>query len=169
VGAVHLAVGLALGVLSAARDRHAREAVARAGQLGLLVAAAVAAAATLGAAPAGALRPALWAAGGCVAASALAEGPLALLDAVLTGGNVLSYARLMALGAASVMLAEAANGLAQALPGAFGAALAVLLHGVNFTLGLLSPAIAALRLQYVEFFEKFYRDGGHPFRPLTLA
>jgi V/A-type H+-transporting ATPase subunit I len=75
----------------------------------------------------------------------------------------------MALGAASVMLAEAANGLAHALPGAFGVALAVLLHGVNFTLGLLSPAIAALRLQYVEFFEKFYREGGHPFRPFALA
>jgi V/A-type H+-transporting ATPase subunit I len=40
---------------------------------------------------------------------------------------------------------------------------------VNFTLGLVSPAIAALRLQYVEFFEKFYREGGRPFRPFVIA
>jgi len=168
-GGVHLAAGLALGVWSAAREGEAREAIGRAARLALLGAAAVGASAVLGALPPSALRPALWTAGASVAASALAEGPLALLEALLTAGNVLSYARLMALGAASVMLAEAANGLAHALPGPFGVALAVLLHGVNFTLGLLSPAIASLRLQYVEFFEKFYREGGHPFRPFALA
>jgi V/A-type H+-transporting ATPase subunit I len=67
------------------------------------------------------------------------------------------------------MLAEAANVIAGALPGVAGIALAVLLHAVNFSLGLISPAIAALRLQYVEFFEKFYREGGRPFRPFVAA
>ncbi len=44
----------------------------------------------------------------------------------------------------------------------------MLLHAVNFSLGLVSPAIAALRLHYVEFFEKFYDEGGFPFRPFGL-
>jgi V/A-type H+-transporting ATPase subunit I len=45
----------------------------------------------------------------------------------------------------------------------------VLLHLVNFTLGLISPTVAALRLHYVEFFEKFYDEGGAPYRPFALA
>jgi V/A-type H+-transporting ATPase subunit I len=53
-------------------------------------------------------------------------------------------------------------------PAAAGLALGVLLHLVNFTLGLVSPAIASLRLHYVEFFEKFYDEGGFPFRPFGV-
>jgi V/A-type H+-transporting ATPase subunit I len=50
-----------------------------------------------------------------------------------------------------------------------GVALGVLLHAVNFTLGLISPTIAALRLHYVEFFDKFYDEGGAPYRPFALS
>jgi V/A-type H+-transporting ATPase subunit I len=68
------------------------------------------------------------------------------------------------------MLAEVANLLATSLePAPVGLTLGVLLHAVNFSLGLVSPAIAALRLQYVEFFEKFYDEGGFPFRPFGAA
>jgi V/A-type H+-transporting ATPase subunit I len=67
------------------------------------------------------------------------------------------------------MLAEVANGVASSLePRAAGLTLAVLLHAVNFSLGLVSPTIAALRLHYVEFFEKFYDPGGAPFRPFAV-
>ena len=105
-----------------------------------------------------------------LAVALAAEGPLAALDLVLALGNVLSYARLMALGLASVMLAEVANLVGATLePAAAGLALAVLLHAVNFTLGLISPTIAALRLHYVEFFEKFYDEGGAPYRPFALV
>jgi V/A-type H+-transporting ATPase subunit I len=94
---------------------------------------------------------------------------MAALDLVLGLGNVLSYARLMALGLASAMLAEVANLLATSLrPAAAGVAIGVLLHAVNFTLGLISPTVAALRLHYVEFFEKFYEEGGVPYRPFAL-
>ena len=95
---------------------------------------------------------------------------MAALDLVLGFGNVLSYARLMALGLASVMLAEVANLVASTLePAAAGLVIAVLLHAVNFSLGLISPTVAALRLHYVEFFEKFYDEGGAPYRPFALA
>ena len=94
----------------------------------------------------------------------------AALDLVSGLGNVLSYARLMALGLASAMLAEVANGIGAGLrPAALGLALAVLLHAANFTLCLVSPAVAALRLHYVEFFERFYAEGGAPYRPFGAA
>jgi V/A-type H+-transporting ATPase subunit I len=168
-GFLHLSVGLVLGLVGAIRERHLREIVARASRLGVLAGAIPLAAILAGLLSRDALVPAGAVVGASALAGVLAEGPLALLDVLLAVGNILSYARLMALGLASLMLAEAANIIAGALPGAPGIALAVLLHGVNFTLGLISPAIAALRLQYVEFFEKFYREGGRPFRPFVVT
>jgi V/A-type H+-transporting ATPase subunit I len=93
---------------------------------------------------------------------------VAALDVALGLGNVLSYARLMALGLASATLAEVANGLASAVRPPAGLALALLLHAVNFTLCLVSPIVAALRLHYVEFFERFYDEGGAPYRPFAV-
>ena len=170
IGGVHVATGLALGTVSALRGGHRREAVGRAAKLLLLVVAAVTAAALAGSLPRSAVRPALLAGVALLGVSVLANGPMALLELVLSLGNVLSYARLMALGLASVMLAEVANLVARTLePAAAGLTIAVLLHAVNFSLGLISPTVAALRLHYVEFFEKFYDEGGAPFRPFALS
>ncbi len=170
VGGLHLLVGMALGVLSAVRSGHLREAAGHAAKLLLVVASAVAVCALLGVLPRAALTPALVSGAVVAGVALLAEGPLVALDLVLALGNVLSYARLMALGLASVMLAEVANLVADRLePAAAGAFLSVLLHAVNFTLGLIGPTIAALRLHYVEFFDKFYVEGGFPFRPFGLS
>jgi V/A-type H+-transporting ATPase subunit I len=170
VGAVHVGTGMALGLFSALHGGRRREAIARAAKLLLLCAAAVTAAALAGELPRGAARPALLAAVALLGVAVAAEGPMAALDLVLGLGNVLSYARLMALGLASVMLAEVANLVATTLqPAAAGIAIGVLLHAVNFTLGLISPTVAALRLQYVEFFDKFYDEGGAPYRPFALS
>jgi V/A-type H+-transporting ATPase subunit I len=170
VGAVHVGVGMALGVVTALRGGHRRHALGRGARLLLLGASAAAAGSLAGVIPGEALRPALLAGLAFLSVATVAEGPLALLDLVLGLGNVLSYARLMALGLASVMLAEVANLVGGTLrPSAAGLALAVLLHAVNFSLGLISPTVAALRLHYVEFFEKFYDEGGVPFRPFALG
>ena len=170
VGTVHVLLGMVLGVRSSLRAGHRRHAAGRAAKLGLLVAAGTTATALLGVAPRSLAGPAAIATGALLVAAMVADGPLAALELVLGLGNVLSYARLMALGLASVMLAEVANLVASALqPRAAGLAIAVLLHAVNFTLGLVSPTVAALRLHYVEFFEKFYDEGGAPFRPFALA
>jgi V/A-type H+-transporting ATPase subunit I len=83
-------------------------------------------------------------------------------------GNILSYARLMAIGMASVILAIVANELA----GAFGIAVigiivAILLHTLNVVLGIFSPSIHAIRLHLVEFFSKFYEGGGIAYKPFA--
>ncbi|HVP66737.1 MAG TPA: V-type ATPase 116kDa subunit family protein [Anaeromyxobacteraceae bacterium] len=169
VGVVHVGLGTALGAAHSFRRGHVREGLERAGRLVLLCGGAAAGSALAGLLPRGALWPSLFAAAAGVLLAVAGGGPLALLDVVLSLGNVLSYARLMALGLASVLLAEVANRMATAVhPAAVGITLALLLHAVNFTLGLVSPLIASLRLHYVEFFEKFYEGGGRPYRPFAL-
>jgi V/A-type H+-transporting ATPase subunit I len=94
------------------------------------------------------------------------EGIVAAVELLSSIGHILSYARIMALGTASVMLAIVANRLAGAVGSALvGALFALLFHLVNFALGLFSPTIHALRLHYVEFFGKFYSPGGTRYRP----
>jgi V/A-type H+-transporting ATPase subunit I len=170
VGAVHVSAGMALGIAAALRAGRRRDALGRAATLLALACAAGCATAVAGALPHAAIRPALAGALAALAAALVAGGPMAVLELVLGLGNILSYARLMALGLASVMLAEVANLVAVELePRVAGLALAVLLHAVNFTLGLISPTVAALRLHYVEFFEKFYDEGGAPYRPFAFT
>jgi len=89
-------------------------------------------------------------------------GPLELFGMI---GNVLSYLRLAAVGLASVYLAVVANELAVAGPIWIGVVVAALLHALNLVLAGFTPAIQALRLQYVEFFSKFFVGGGRAFRP----
>jgi len=170
VGLLHLACGAALGLVGQLRAGHRRAAAARSGQLLMLAGGALVGAALAGLLAGPTLRTGLVVVGVGLLASVLAEGPLAALDLVSGLGNVLSYARLMALGLASAMLAEVANQIGADLrPAALGIALAVLLHAANFTLCLVSPAVAALRLHYVEFFERFYTEGGEPYRPFGAA
>ena len=41
-------------------------------------------------------------------------------------------------------------------------------HALNFALNLLGCFVHDLRLQCLEFFGKFYQDGGKPFEPLCI-
>jgi len=170
VGGAHVLVGAGLGVYSSVRAGRWRAVVARAAKLGLLAAGGVGAVAVAGALSRHWLLGAVAALGLFVLVAVIAEGPMAALDLVLGLGNVLSYSRLMALGLASAILADVANAIGRTLsPPAAGLAIGLLLHAINFSLGLVSPLVAALRLHYVEFFERFYEEGGEPFRPFALA
>jgi V/A-type H+-transporting ATPase subunit I len=169
LGGGHVVLGVVLGLWSALRRRDWHRAIARAATLALILAALLVVLARLGKAPAALAMPALVALGPLLAVLIGVEGVLAPLEIMKTIGNVFSYARLMALGVASVMLAEVANQMAEFFPLAVGVTVAVLLHAVNFVMGCFSPAIQALRLHYVEFFDKFYEDGGRPYQPFALA
>jgi V/A-type H+/Na+-transporting ATPase subunit I len=81
-------------------------------------------------------------------------------------GSILSYLRIAALGLASVFLAEVANDLGSKIPSVFlGLIITILIHSLNIVMGILSPTIQSLRLQYVEFFRRFYTGGQSPFTP----
>ncbi|WP_423189575.1 V-type ATP synthase subunit I [Alkalibacterium sp. f15] len=85
-------------------------------------------------------------------------------------GDIVSYTRLMALGVASANIAMAFNMIIGFLPVyarfTVGVVIIVALHTLNIALTFLSAYVHSSRLQYVEFFGKFFEGGGHPLTPL---
>ena len=170
LGALHVVLGLLLGLLTALRHGNRLGVLAHATTLALVLIAAAGLVARLGYLPPRIEAGAVAAFGPLLVVLILAEGVQGPLEVMKTLGNVLSYARLMALGLASVMLADVANQIAGLFTTAVvGLSAAVMLHGINFVMGCFSPVIQALRLHYVEFFGKFYQDGGRAYEPLALA
>ncbi len=83
-------------------------------------------------------------------------------------GDILSYSRLMALMLSGSVIAQVFNTLG-AIPGNVVVFFIVSFAGnaLNFALNLLGCYVHDLRLQCLEYFKKFYQDGGKPFRPLA--
>lgn len=83
-------------------------------------------------------------------------------------GNILSYARIMAIGMQSVIMAMVANIIAAKSPvAALGIGICVLVHIINIILGLVGPVIHGLRLHFVETFSKFVKLEGSTYQPFT--
>ncbi len=88
-------------------------------------------------------------------------------------GDVLSYARLMALGLCTTGIAMTVNVLSAMLckVGFIGIIFAVIVflvgHVFNFVINAMGSFVHGLRLHYVEFFTKFYQSGGAEFSPLN--
>lgn len=88
----------------------------------------------------------------------------------LTGwfGDILSYSRIMALMLAGSVIATVFNtigGIANNL--VFFLVIFLIGHALNFALNLLGCYVHDLRLQCLEYFGKFYKDGGRAFAPLA--
>jgi V/A-type H+-transporting ATPase subunit I len=88
--------------------------------------------------------------------------------------DVLSYSRLMALGLSSGVMGGIMNQLAgqvfnsiPVLGWIFGVIILIFGHSLNFALAVLGAYVHSSRLQYLEFFGKFYEGGGRPFLPFT--
>ena len=102
-----------------------------------------------------------------------------LIYNTLTGwvGDILSYSRIMALMLAGGVVGQVFNTIA-AMPAEGSGAnfvtvtvfflIFIVGHVLNFGLNLLGCFVHDLRLQCLEFFGKFYEDGGKPFQPLKV-
>ena len=105
----------------------------------------------------------------------ISTGPIGFFDITGYVGDWLSYARLLALGLATAGMALAFNVVSQLLGKMIpfiGIVIMIILlvfaHMVNLGLQALGAGIHSLRLQYVEFFNRFYEGGGHEFTPFKI-
>jgi V/A-type H+-transporting ATPase subunit I len=100
------------------------------------------------------------------------KGPIELPSLL---SNSLSYTRIIAVGLSSIYIASTVNLIAFEMmwePGTpigvatIGAIIVFLFgHALNTALSIMAPGLHALRLQYVEFFGKFYEGGGRKYDP----
>lgn len=108
----------------------------------------------------------------------LTSGLGGLYDVTGVLSDILSYARLFALGIATGVIGQVFNMLCNMLSGASSPVmkivggigsivLLVLLHTFNVAINALGAFVHCARLQYVEFYGKFYESGGKEFRPLS--
>ena len=87
---------------------------------------------------------------------------------------LVSYMRLFGMGLATGVVGMVINQLVGMLMGsgfigmAIGAVVFVGAHLFNAAINILGAYVHACRLQYIEFFGKFYEEGGKPFKPLRL-
>ena len=84
--------------------------------------------------------------------------------------DVLSYSRLLALGLATGVIASVINQMGSMLPNnaagvIFFIVIFIVGHTLNLAINLLGAYVHTNRLQFVEFFGKFYEGGGKPFEP----
>ena len=106
----------------------------------------------------------------------IAQGLYALYGISGYLSDVLSYSRLLALGLATGVIASVINMMAGMLVDSSGKILGgilfaiVIIGGHIFNLGInaLGAYVHTNRLQYVEFFGKFYEGGGEKFNPLKM-
>jgi V/A-type H+-transporting ATPase subunit I len=165
IGLTHVLLGILLGLVTAIRHRHIREAAVKVcglaflGSLGIVLGALAGVMDRFYVIGGGVLAivmlPALFILGG-------ARGAMELHNVV----NILSYLRLMGIGVASAALAFAANTLGSLVGNVvIGVLIGLVLHFINLVFGIVSPTIQSLRLHYVEFFENFFQPGGREYRP----
>ncbi|MBQ8207192.1 MAG: V-type ATP synthase subunit I [Clostridia bacterium] len=100
----------------------------------------------------------------------LAKGLLALYGIVNYAADLLSYSRILALGLAASVIAQVVNTMGtMGGPNIVGFLMMVVIfiigHLLNLVINVLGTFVHASRLQYIEFFGKFFEDGGKPFTP----
>ena len=184
-GMIHLAIGYAIGAWQAFKHGHAKHGYAKISWLALEASLALFIAGNLKVSflyfiePASqVITPAIT--GPVVLLSiigiAFFEGPTALFEIPGLLSNIFSYLRIMALGVAGVVIALILNKIPEsvsfATPVAIVTSILLLVlyvvgHLAGIVLALFESMIQSMRLQYVEFFSKFFEGGGIQFNPLN--
>ncbi len=104
----------------------------------------------------------------------LVKGLGGLYSLISYASDLLSYSRILALGLVAGVIAQVINmltnmGAGSAVGFVFMLIVMILGHVLNLAINLLGTFVHAARLQYIEFFGKFYEDGGDPFDPALPA
>lgn len=177
VGALHLLAGMAVRAYILCRDRHPLAALFDIGSYYLLFAGLI----TLFFQK----NVGLWLTVGGVAAILLTQGRHrkgffgkvvgglgGLYNLIGYASDLLSYSRVLALGLAAGVIGQVVNILATLNGNSFVGFLLMIVifvigHLLNLVINVLGTFVHTARLQYIEFFGKFYEDGGTPFVPIA--
>jgi len=102
------------------------------------------------------------------------SGLISLYGVVGFLSDILSYSRLLALGIATAVIAMVFNtlGTLAGVDNVLGIIMLIVVfiigHAFNLAISALGAYVHTARLQYVEFFGKFYTGGGKAFKPLSF-
>lgn len=99
----------------------------------------------------------------------IGKGLLGLYDITSYASDLLSYSRILALGLAAAVIGQVINIIGTLIGPTVGGFIVLIIacifgHGLNLAINVLGSFIHASRLQYLEFFNKFYEDGGTEFK-----
>ncbi len=166
IGVVHVSLGLILGIINALSNKKIKHAIEKTGTLVMITGLIIILVSVAGVLPDYMLSPGIALIIIALPLTIYGGGAMGAIEIMGTVGNILSYARLMAIGMASVILAVVANELGAAIGVAvIGIIVAVLLHALNIVLAMFSPSLHTIRLHLVECYSKFYEGGGRMYTP----
>jgi V/A-type H+-transporting ATPase subunit I len=165
-GIIQVTLGIILGIYTCFKLHHHRHALEGFAKLFALLSIFVIVGKLMGLVP----PICLYAGAGTLAISMGAWGYLggfiAPLEITALLTNILSYARLMAIGMASVAFTMMADMFKSQVNNIIlGVVLVIAIHTINMVLHIFTPTIQCLRLQFVEFFTKFFHPGGRAYQP----
>ena len=96
------------------------------------------------------------------------SGVLSLYDVTGYFSDILSYSRLLALSLSTAVVSQVVNTMG-VITGPIGFVIVFIIgHLFNIAINLIGSFVHSARLQYVEYFGKFYEGGGRLFAPLAI-
>jgi V/A-type H+-transporting ATPase subunit I len=168
IGLAHVTLGLAMGFISALRRHTKKEALVKLLNIVFIFLIVALIITFIGFFPELLARPLIISILVLCPLLLFSGGLLAPLELMKNVGNIISYARIMAIGLTSLLLANVANQLS-GLTGdiVLGLIVGGIIHLISIIIGVFSSSIHSLRLHYVEFFDKFIELGGRKYRPFS--